>query len=734
MMMRSLVSLRALRMALSLAVVAPFLLHAANALHSDTLQQLEHIAYDARVNLTLPATQDDRIVIVDIDEASLKQVGHWPWPRDTLARLVERLVDDYGARTVGFDVVFAERSQGDDVAALRRLIRGPLADDPQLRSSIERLIPQLDDDRAFARAIEGGNVVLGYFFRQDPGAAEQTSGQLPPGLRLPPDTGAGRFLPQPKGYGANLAVLQEAAAGGGFFDNPLVSSDGVFRRVPLLQYHDGKLYELLALATARAALDWPALSIDMARVAGRPRIDVELDRQGAIHVPYVGPQGSFPYVSAKDVLDGSAPAGKLEDRIVLVGTTAAGLFDLRTTPVQNVYPGVEIQANILSGILDQRTLHRPAYATDVTVVATALLGIAMTALLPFLPPLAVALATIAVAAGVVAVNLTAWSTADLVLPIATPLALIASLFVFHVAWGFFIETRRKRRLAKLFGQYVPPELVDEMDRAPETITLAGESREMTVLFTDVQGFTALSEQLAPQELTRLMNAFLTPMTRVIHQHRGTIDKYMGDAVMAFWGAPLSDPEHARHAVEAARELLTVAPELEAEFRRQDWPPLRIGIGLNTGVMNVGNMGSEFRMAYTVLGDAVNLGSRLEGLTRTYGVPLIVSETTRAAVPDHAFREIDIVRVKGKAQPIAIFEPLGPAHALPEAEQERLDRYHEALRHYRERRWDRAETLLHALQAEDPQQPLYALYLERIAVYRQHPPPDDWDGVFTHASK
>lgn len=261
-----------------------------------------------------------------------------------------------------------------------------------------------------------------------------------------------------------------------------------------------------------------------------------------------------------------------------------------------------------------------------------------------------------------------------------------------------------------------------------------ERRTLTVVFADLSGFTSFSERQDPEAVEATVDTLLADLGGVVESYGGYVDKYMGDAVMAFWGAPLSDPEHARHALEAARELLTVAPELEAEFRRQGWPPLRIGIGLNTGVMNVGNMGSEFRMAYTVLGDAVNLGSRLEGLTRTYGVPLIVSETTRAAVPDHTFREIDIVRVKGKEQPIAIFEPLGPAHELPDAAQERLDRYHEALRHYRERRWDRAETLLQALQAEDPQQPLYALYLERIAVYRQQPPPDDWDGVFTHAAK
>ncbi|MEX0607511.1 MAG: adenylate/guanylate cyclase domain-containing protein, partial [Halofilum sp. (in: g-proteobacteria)] len=245
---------------------------------------------------------------------------------------------------------------------------------------------------------------------------------------------------------------------------------------------------------------------------------------------------------------------------------------------------------------------------------------------------------------------------------------------------------------------------------------------------------SLSEGLAPSELTRLMNAFLTPMTRVIHQHRGTIDKYMGDAIMAFWGAPLSDPEHARHALLAAREMVTITERLGPEFRRQGWPPIEVGVGLNTGVMSVGNMGSQFRMAYTALGDAVNLGSRLEGLTRTYGVPLVVSESTRAAVPDFAYREIDVVRVKGKEQPVAIFEPIGPEDELDPAERDDLERYHEALRCFRACDWEGAAEILQRLAKANPDRLLYRIYLERISLYRDDPPPADWDGVFTHASK
>lgn len=736
---------RIARILISLSLVVPFLLHAAGAFRLDFLEQLENIAYDVRLNLTLPNTIDERIVIVDLDEASLSEVGRWPWPRDVLARIVDRLFEQYDVRALGFDVVFAERDESSGLEILERLARGRLADDRAFREELERLAPTLDRDRVFAESLRGRNVVLGYFFRSHADdAGPSTSGRLPAALGTVEQRGLeGLPLESPEGYGANLPLLQDSAAGGGFFDNPLVSSDGVFRRVPLVQRYDGRVYELLALATARAALGWPPLRFEVARGGedyraveavhlGERRIPV--DREGAILVPYRGRQGSFPYVSAKDVLDGSADPEVLADRIVLFGATAAGLLDLRSTPVQNIYPGVELHANVVSGILDEWIRHRPAYVVGYEFATVAAIGLLLTGLLPFLAPLWLSATTAGVAALLVAGNLFAWTGADLVLPLAGPLLMVVVLFVFHVAWGFFVETRGKRQLARLFGQYIPPELVDEMDRAPQQVSLAGESREMTVLFADVRGFTSIAENLTPPELTRLMNTFLTPMTRVIHQHRGTIDKYIGDAIMAFWGAPLHEPDHARRTVHAARGMISTLDSLSGEFERQGWPALQVGIGINTGVMNVGNMGSEFRMAYTALGDAVNLGSRLEALTRVYDVPLIVSETTRHAAPEFEYRELDIVRVKGKDRPIAIYEPLGLVEEIDRATRKTLKRYHAALELYRACDWDRAERELFTLSRAEPEQQVYRMYLDRIMYFRNHPPPDDWDGVFTHEIK
>jgi adenylate cyclase len=357
----------------------------------------------------------------------------------------------------------------------------------------------------------------------------------------------------------------------------------------------------------------------------------------------------------------------------------------------------------------------------------------MALLLPTVSPLMAAAGTIGIALLTIAGTVIAWNS-HLILPLASPLLLISLIFILHMTYGFFIESRGKRQLAHLFGHYIPPELVDEMSDSPTDFSLDGENREMTVLFSDVRGFTTISEGMDPKQLTQLMNALLTPMTRVIHKNRGTIDKYMGDAIMAFWGAPLKDPEHARHALYAALEMMDELKIMQADFKARGWPEVNIGIGLNTGDMNVGNMGSEFRMAYTVLGDAVNLGSRLEGLTKYYGINIIVSETTKNSIPEYIFRELDLVVVKGKNEPVAIFEPVGHINDLAKSVTSELTSYKQALRGFRSQNWDKAEIDFFNLNRSYPDRFLYQVYLDRITDYRKKPPGDDWDGAFMHTTK
>lgn len=375
----------------------------------------------------------------------------------------------------------------------------------------------------------------------------------------------------------------------------------------------------------------------------------------------------------------------------------------------------------------------PAWTLGYEFVLLVAIAVSMALLLPLVSPLFAAAGTLGLAAMVTTGTFIAWNS-NLILPLASPLLLIVLIFMLHMTYGFFIESRGKRQLANLFGQYIPPELVDEMSESPQEYSLEGENREMTVLFSDVRGFTSISEGMDPKQLTQLMNALLTPMTRVIHKNRGTIDKYMGDAIMSFWGAPLADSEHARHALYAAMEMMHEIKIIQQDFKLRGWPDVNIGIGLNTGNMNVGNMGSEFRMAYTVLGDAVNLGSRLEGLTKNYGVNIIVSETTMAEIPEFVFRELDLVRVKGKNKPVAIFEPIGHKNDLEESVTSELSIYKQALKKFRAQSWDEAELDFFNLTRLDPDRLLYQVYLDRVAFYRSEPPGDDWDGVFTHTSK
>jgi adenylate cyclase len=434
-------------------------------------------------------------------------------------------------------------------------------------------------------------------------------------------------------------------------------------------------------------------------------------------------------VSATDVLNARVDPQILKGAMVLVGTTTPGLFDLRATPVGKVYPGVEIHANLIAGMLDGKIKQRPPYVLGAEMVLLLIAGLLLAIVLPMLNPLRASLLTLTALSCVFGLNVYIWNAGNLVLPLASGLLMIALLFGVNMSYGYFVESRAKREMQGRFGQYVPPELVDEMVQHPEAFSMEGESREMSVLFTDARGFTTISEGLEPRELSKLMNEFLTPLTRVIHRHRGTIDKYMGDCIMAFWGAPLNDPQHARHAVTAGLEMQATLRALHGEFRARGWPELRIGVGVNSGRMNVGNMGSDIRVAYTVMGDAVNLASRLEGLTKEYGVDMLVGASTRAAMKDFVFREVDLVAPKGKEHPLAIFEPVGAVGKVDQRLLDELQLWAQVLKLYRARDWDMAELQLLNLSKSNPGRVIYQVFLQRIADYRASPPPGNWVGEY-----
>ena len=735
-----------IRALISLLVLLPLVMHVRGDLHQGWLERLELASYDARTWLTMPRTMDDRIVIVDVDERSLLRRGQWPWSRDTLAELVNRLFEQYQISLLGFDMVFAEPDASTGLGTLRAWAKGPLAGNSQFLEILEQRRPLLDHDGIFAGSLAERPVVLGYIFRRegDPGAQIKL-GALPPPVI--PAAGNDTTIPfyEAQGYTANLPQIQRMAPAAGFFENPTVDPDGVYRRVPMLQAHRGGLYPSLGLAVSQMALANPAIDFDFFSGSEGPRdgLDLEglrlgplripLGARATMFVPYRGAQGSFPYVSATDVLDGTAPNYPLQNAIVLLGTSAPGLNDLRSTPVGERFNGVEIHANVISGILDGRLKAQPHYFRGLELILLVALAVGLTLLLS-LAPVGLGMFGCLVALVVIFVA-NVWAFArGWVVPLAASEVLVAGLFVTHTAYGYFVESRGRRALSALFGQYVPPELVREMAANPRRFGMQTVSRDMTVLFADVRGFTGIAEDLEPPELSLLMNEFLTVMTRVIHRHRGTIDKYMGDAVMAFWGAPVPDPEHARNAMRAAFEMHGAMQSLLPRFRKQGWPELGVGIGLNSGQMRVGNMGSEFRIAYTVLGDAVNLGARIESLTREYGVTVAVGQQTREALPDIGCLELDIVRVRGKERPVAIYEPLGPQAELDNETLAMCKRHERALQLYRTREWDDAEREFYLLHQSYPERRIFRVYLDRIAHCRNEPPGADWDGVFTQRVK
>jgi adenylate cyclase len=739
------------RIAVTLIPLVFALLHASGALTIGVFQRLDDIIYDARLRATMPRTLDSRIVIVDIDEKSLAEVGRWPWGRNKVAQLTDQLLGRYQVALLGFDVVFAEPDESSGLKRLQQLAQGELRDSPGFADKLNALQASLDYDAVFAAALVRKPVVLGYYFTSDRDG--RSSGTLPA-----PVMGRESLHGRPikftswNGFGSNIPQLAKAAPMAGFF-NPIVDSDGVVRSVPLLAEYQGHYYESLALAMFRMLAGLPAVEAGfpkdrfMARNyqglesvvlrLGNKSVAIPVDDKVATLVPFRGlggPNGgSYRYVSASDVLSGRVAVGSLKDKIVLVGTTAPGLQDLRVTPVGETYAGVETHANVISGMLDGKILVKPDYAIGYEVLLLLVSGLLLAFALPLLSATRAVALSLAVIAAIVGLNFWLYLGAGLVLPMGTALLMALMAFALNMSYGYFVESRSKRELANLFGTYVPPELVDEMVKDPDSYSMKAASKELTVMFCDMRGFTKMSEKMEPTQLQELLNGVFSRLTDLIRSHRGTIDKYMGDCVMAFWGAPVDTPNHAQLAVITAIDMAGAVYKINAEHRAKGIPEIGIGIGLNTGTMCVGDMGSDIRRSYTVIGDAVNLGSRLEGLSKAYGVEIVISETTRRLAPDFAWQELDLVRVKGKDQAVAIFQPL--AAGVPDkALAEELKLWNAFLKAYRAQDWDSCDLLMLNLHRGGAKKYLYELYSERVASMRVLPFDPGWDGATNYETK
>ncbi len=592
---------------------------------------------------------------------------------------------------LGMDVVFAEADDSSGLAQLQQLAQGRLRDEAPFRAALQALPPQLDYDQRFAQALARGQVVLGYYFTSDRDGKGR--GQLPAPLFTAKQLGNAALQSTVwNGFGSNIPSLAQAAPQAGFF-NAMVDDDGVVRALPVLAQYQGQYYASLALAVYQELQHQSAVRL----VLGSPQGDtlpvhalevlhadgvmrLPTDARLTAQVPYRGPGGpdggSFTYVSAADVVQGRLAAGALRGKVALLGSTAPGLQDLRSTPVGGAYPGVEAHANLLAGMLDQHLPVEPDYAPGYNALQMLLVGGLLALALPGLGVLGASALCLGLGGALVAANWALYQGADLALPLAGVLLQLLLTWMLGMGWGFFVESRAKRHLAGLFGTYVPAPLVEEMLQSPQHYSMQASTRELTVMFCDVRNFTSLSEHMEPTALQALLNTLFTRLTQVIGQQRGTIDKYIGDCVMAFWGAPMALPAHAQHAVQAALDMLQAVAQFNTERQAQQLAPLHIGMGLNTGPMCVGDMGSDLRRSYTVLGDAVNLGARLEALCKVYGVGIVASATCQAQAPDFAWQELDRVRVSGREQALAIFTPRGRLDSAPPAQIAALAQWHQ----------------------------------------------------------
>ncbi len=725
-----------LRMVLCLVPLLVLLACAMGWLAQPLLERLDGRIYDMRVLSTLSGTRDERVVIVDVDEASLSRIGHWPWGRNHVANLLDELMVRQQARAVGVDMVFAEFDNSSGLSQLRSLARDASAPGPAFNRWVESKSAALDFDGQLVAAIHKRPVVLGYYFSSD--GHDTRIGALPPPVFAHDVQANGVPILQSgqawTGYGSNIPPLTQAASASGFF-NALTDSDGLLRRVPLLAEFEGAVYESLALATFRQAMGNTQLLLQhssigalnallVADAQGQVIAQLNTDKDAAAFVPFRGlggPKGNaFRYVSAASVLAGELAPGELSGRIVLIGSTAPGMQDVRATPVSGSFPGVEVHANLIAAMLDSKLPQRPDYARGYELLLLLLVGGVLILVPRRIGIVSAVFLHVLVPIGVFAFDAWLYAKHGLVLPLAATMVLAVCLAVVNLLFGYLMESRERRQLMRVFGTYVPPELVHEMVKRPGAYSMQASSRELTVMFCDLQGFTQVSEHMEPAEVQVLLNNLFTHLTEVIYAHGGTVDKYMGDCVMAFWGAPMTCEEHADRATHAAMAIQERVKTLNSARRIEGRAPMRVCIGINSGVMAVGDMGSNWRRSYTVIGDAVNLASRIEALTRVYGFNIVAGERTSVLSFEFLWLHVDRVQVKGRAQLEDIYTPVSLMNRANAELVAEIDEWNEALAAHLDGNSSQIQSFLAKFSNSSAQKSLYQMFATKLAL----PQPDD----------
>jgi len=681
------------------------------------------------------------VTIVDIDEKSLAKFGQWPWPRTRIADMIINLTN-LGALAIGFDMVFSEpdRLNPDVVAGTMRYL------DDVTKNKLRELPT---NDQILADAIRRSRVILGET------ALEHVNPNLDKGL---PQTGIATRGGDPEHYFLNfngllrnVSVLETAAAGRGLFTiEP--ERDGIVRRVPMMLRAQGMTLPSLSFEILRVLTGTPTIMVTAEPTGPVKSVvlrgtNIPTDYNAQLWIHFAKHDPSI-YVSASDVIEGNVAPEKISRKIVLIGTSAVGLNDNKTTPAERrQMPGVEIHAQVIEANFEKALLSEPVWGSAIEAAAALVLGLLVVIFAPMFGPVALVLGGGLFASLLIGTSWYFYTQQKLLIDFTYPLLSTMAIYLSMIFSSFVREQAQRRQIRSAFGQYLSPALVEQLAQSPEKLVLGGEEREMTIMFSDVRGFTSISESYKndPQGLTALMNRFLTPLTNAILARKGTIDKYMGDAIMAFWNAPLDDAQHQLNACEAAVDMLeridvlNKQREIEAQDGGPAYIPLNVGVGLNTGTCVVGNMGSDLRFDYSVLGDSVNLASRLEGQSKEYGFPIIVGSKTALAVKDKfAILELDFIMVKGKKEPEVIYAIAGREDTAHSGRFQRLRNLTiEMLACYRSRDWDGALEAIERGRKTDAARSLellYHLYEARILNYQKNPPPEDWNGAFALLTK
>ncbi len=741
---------------------------------------MEWKTLDTRFQLRGPRKPDPRVVIVAIDQKSEDVLGRWPFPRSYFAQAVDTLRED-GARVIAFDVNFPQPDENSALKSLQEIQKdysslGKHADG-EFGKQLAQMIQQSDNDQQFSQALSRAltqqpsptNVILGYFALPPADVNSQSRQRIkeflnylsfnpyPPPTLSPPQPGLSkqdvkrRCLSLFRSNGGpvflalspNLPALAANAMNFGYF-NVFPDPDGTVRREPVIALYDGNFYPSLDVAAAMAYLN---VSLDQVspvfNANGLQDIDlghgdmIPTDLDGLVQIDYHGPAGTYPRYSLADVVQHNLPPKDFKNKLVLIGPTATGIGDTAVTPFEQVdtaFPGVEVHANFIDDILTNHfILHGPwAFGADLSFLLLFTLGAGI--LLSVVRPVRATSVLIVTLGIFLGLAYYLFAAHRIWIAVFLPTAALSANYAGIISYRFFFEEREKKKVRGAFQQYLPPSLINELLERPELLRLGGEEREMTIMFSDIRGFTSLSEGLSPRALVDLLNEYLSEMTDVIFQHWGTLDKYIGDAIMAFWGAPYPHPDHAERACHAALHMLKSLEKLRQGWAAKGRPLIDIGVGVNSGPVLVGNMGSNRRFNYTIMGDNVNLASRLEGLNKEFGTRVVISEFTYEKVQDKfVVRELDLIRVKGKKVPVKIYELMATAEEA-ELYQGLLSQYHCALTDYRDGEWKAAIEILESLLRDHPNDGPSKVLLSRCRDFLTNPPEGAWDGVYVMHTK